>query len=558
MACKGAVAARGAEERLARDQPDVRPLLEDLRRVRAGLAQLARTPPSTEHLRTDWLKRFSHLESRKEKLEIRLAETSAAYRRLREASRATAETVSQALPARSALVDLLEYRHFTPPPERKGKFREERRLVAFVLVRDRPPVYVPLGLAEPVDQAVQDWRRAIPRSGTPNADAANELARRVWQPLRRHLEGVSTLLVAPDGLLCSFPFGALPGSKPGTYLLEEMAIGYVTSGRHLLELTADTDSPSGSGLLAVGGLAYGDPAAAPSQESLPSHMRKPPWGPLPGSQIELERVVATYPKALARERPPRLLIRDEADVPHLKRAVTPGAGNKRWRYLHLATHGFFEAPPPPEPARPNSAGFSFGGARWFLTYGRNPLLLSGLVLSGANRSPDLGILTAEEVADLDLRGTELAVLSACETGLGKVAGGEGVLGLQRAFQAAGARSLALSLWNVDDAATSVLMEEFYGNLWQKRLPKLEALRQAQLVVLRDPGRVDKRRQELRELLVKRGVPEAELAARGIMKTAADLPKDSARAAATRRSPPAWWAAFVLSGDPGQPTPHVPR
>src|SRR5439155_3692898 len=102
--------------------------------------------------------------------------------------------------------------------------------------------------------------------------------------------------------------------------------------------------------------------------------------------------------------------------------------------------------------------------------------------AGANRAPDRGILTAEEVAGLDLRGTELVVLSACDTGLGKEAGGEGVLGLQRAFQGAGARALAASLWKVDDAATSVLMEEFYANLWRKKLPRLEALRQAQRAV----------------------------------------------------------------------------
>ena len=116
-------------------------------------------------------------------------------------------------------------------------------------------------------------------------------------------------------------------------------------------------------------------------------------------------------------------------------------------------------------------------------------MLSGLALAGANRNPesstdvlqlDDGILTALEVAELDLGGTELVVLSACETGLGRAAGGEGLLGLQRAFQVAGARTVVASLWKVDDEATQQLMSEFYSNLWQKHLSPLEALRQAQL------------------------------------------------------------------------------
>jgi CHAT domain-containing protein len=122
-----------------------------------------------------------------------------------------------------------------------------------------------------------------------------------------------------------------------------------------------------------------------------------------------------------------------------------------------------------------------------------------------------------------------------------------ILGLQRAFQAAEARTLVTSLWKVHDAATSVLMEEFYANLWQKKLPKLEALRRAQLTVLRDPGRVEKRLQELHPLLAMRGVPEAELRAQSQEKF--QLPSQGQVDPPTgKRSPPAWWAAFVLSGD----------
>jgi CHAT domain-containing protein len=175
------------------------------------------------------------------------------------------------------------------------------------------------------------------------------------------------------------------------------------------------------------------------------------------------------------------------------------------------------------------------------------LLRSGVVLAGGGRDPgaglpdssteapsrDDGILTAEEVQALDLRGTELVVLSACETGLGALARGQGVLGLQRAFQAAGARAVVASLWKVEDAATSVLMEQFYTNLWDKKLPKLEALRQAQLTVLNNPGLVDRARRELDAKAVDLpggGVPVP--------------PPDRSR----MRSDPVQWAAFVLGGD----------
>jgi CHAT domain-containing protein len=172
-------------------------------------------------------------------------------------------------------------------------------------------------------------------------------------------------------------------------------------------------------------------------------------------------------------------------------------------------------------------------------------LASGLVLAGGNRSAEDGLLRAEEAAGLNLRGVELVVLSACDTGLGKVADNQGVLGLQRAFEAAGARTLVASLWSVSDPATSVLMEEFYTNLWQKRMTRLEALRQAQLTVLRDPGRVEARDKELRQELAKRD-PGATL--RGGSKKPVPLPEGGRIEGKSRRSHPAYWAAFVLSGD----------
>jgi CHAT domain-containing protein len=184
------------------------------------------------------------------------------------------------------------------------------------------------------------------------------------------------------------------------------------------------------------------------------------------------------------------------------------------------------------------------------TWSRNPLLLSGLALSGANADPSRGLLTAEEVTSLDLRGCELAVLSACRTGLGKPVRGEGLLGLQSAFHTAGARAVVVSLWNISDPATSVLMEEFYANLWGKeRLAPLEALRRAQLAVLRHPERVERRARELRGWAAKRGLAAAEL--RGVKgRLPRPLPGGGRVEAPPGRSPVAWWAGFILSDDTG--------
>jgi CHAT domain-containing protein len=168
-----------------------------------------------------------------------------------------------------------------------------------------------------------------------------------------------------------------------------------------------------------------------------------------------------------------------------------------------------------------------------------PGLLSGVLFSGANvpRMPETidddlgtndGILTADELGLLPLEGVQLAVLSACESGLGERAKGEGVLGIQRACQLAGVQSTIASLWKVDDQMTKQLMTIFYANMLKGQQSPLDALRSAQLAFLRglreDGG----------------GLPSE---VRGV-----DPPPDAVNAGASLRSLPYYWAAFTLSGD----------
>jgi CHAT domain-containing protein len=339
--------------------------------------------------------------------------------------------------------------------------------------------------------------------------AARELRRRVWLPVERVLgPGTRTVLVAPDSDLAELPLGALPGSKPGTYLIEERAFAHVLSGRELIAGADNT--PAGTRLLVLGGLSYGKGRPAGRL-----------YVDLPGTRLEAQQVVRLWRSRFPRAPRPRLLQGDQAGKPDLVRLLSPARGEPRWGWLHLATHGY---------SNPLASG------RDILA----PLLHDGLVLSGVNSNPERGLLLAEEVASLDMRGTDLVVLSACETALGEVSFGEGVFGLQRAFHLAGAKTLVASLWNVSDPATSVLMEEFYKRLWSKEKPsKLEALRHAQLFVLGHPDVV---RARMKELGKRAG---AGVALRGEEKEGLVVLKG--KPAHDKRSPPAWWAAFVLSG-----------
>jgi CHAT domain-containing protein len=220
----------------------------------------------------------------------------------------------------------------------------------------------------------------------------------------------------------------------------------------------------------------------------------------------------------------------------------------RSRFVHLATHGFFAGRKFRSVLQrgdddiDNTQGFSGASDDPQLLARRNPLVLSGVVLAGANTPPatnqwgaptgDDGILTAEEVVDLDPHNTEMVVLSACETGLGEVAGGEGVFGLQRAFHLAGARTVVASQWKVDDAATRVLMELFYRNLWEAKMGKLEALRQAQLAMIAHYSP--------REGRLRGAGPVVHVTPKDLV--------DARRQSKTGLLPPFHWAGFALSGD----------
>jgi CHAT domain-containing protein len=419
------------------------------------------------------------------------------------------------------LVDLLRYVHRSwsrSDGKRAGLLPSEPRYVAFVVRKEQPPERVELGPAAPIEEALAAWRARL-QNGDDAEDMGRELAGMVWTPLVKHLGGARTVLVSPDWHLSFLPWTALPDEQAGSFLIHRYTLGTLVSARQLTEMVKAPAPSASGGLLAVGGVDYGKADAAPAGAAVASRSAAVDrgslaFGPLPGTAAEAEDVTELYIKAgLGR------VERLSGSATTKERMGAAMAGRK---YLHLATHGFFAPPevksalaPEDDPTGLKSwEGMSRGEVRGFY-----PGLLSGLVWAGAaappknklSRAEDLGscLMTAEEVASIDLKGCELAVLSACETGLGATAGGEGVKGLQSAFHQAGCRTVVASLWRVDDAATRELMRRFYTNLWEKKQPALEALRNAQLSVLDDPKLGD-------------------------------------------TGNPRLWAAWVLSGDPGTP------
>jgi len=416
------------------------------------------------------------------------------------------EELQSALPERSAFLDFFVHRVYFPAHLRgdevikKGAWSEPA-LSLWIVRPDRPEVTrLMLGSAAAIEDRVALHLRALVRGEAPDelrgivADtdddpgAGASLRTMLWDPIAPHLEDVETLFVSADGFLGTLPLEVLQ-PEDGGYLLERFAFVYIQDVAALARREAGDSGGHGS-LLSAGGIDYrtrtaeehpvADSRGAPSLRGGFTSL----WGRLPATEHESRVVLDLHADAFRGGE--RLLLQGSAaSEERLKRELP------RHSVLHLATHGFFqpEGLPSMWESALNEAGMRETKMRAepeFLL-GYHPGLLTGLVCSGANAEApegrDDGYLTAEEVGWLDLSGVDLVVLSACETALGEARSGEGLIGLRRAFQTAGAKTVISSLWSVKDESTSELMQVFYRNLWQKGMGKSEALRQAQLDML---------------------------------------------------------------------------
>jgi len=400
--------------------------------------------------------RLSTLADDAERLERQLGAQSQTWRALEEKNRVDAHQVCAQLPVGTALVDFVRLN------------APHSIYVAFVVSGGVCTVErVFLGQSEAIDSAIASWREVLadPTALTSRVDSrGRRVTEAVWNPIAPAVAGASQVILVPDGELSALPFAALP-LKGGRYLAEERLVQLISDARDLVA-TQEQEQQPGS-LFAVGGVDFGAKLQAGQR---PGPCVPAALAPLPGTLVEVEDVVSHWKKGRYRKEPVAQLEGAGAT----EQAVAAGLVKARW--AHLATHGYF------------ADGCRSALEESGVGMGYDPMVLSGLALAGALTGGDDdgdGAFTAEEVALLDLRGTELVVLSACETGLGRRTVGEGVQGLQRGFSLAGAEGLVMSLWSVPDAETAELMDALYRRLLSRKNPlsPAAALRSAQLQML---------------------------------------------------------------------------
>lgn len=530
---KGSVLFRLRGLRIAADDPAISEQFSRLQQAAARLSKLAQAVPEPKQAES-WKGRVAKLTAEKEELEANLMRSSAVFRQAVE--HLSFGQIQQAIPEDGVLIDYLEF---------AGK--DGRSLLVSIVKRDAQPVMISLGSANEASEAIDTWRETFGMS--PQAkEAGLKLRQQIWEPVLEHLGSAKTILVSTDGVLGRVPLGALPGKEPGSYLIEDHRIALIpvpqllpalvnAQGRKKLKrelmLMGDVNYDADPNQERAAAIGSTPPRKRPGERSeLPEAVRGDVrWNALSETRSEVEYIAGLYKRLYQPSAEAVLDLRQSAASETAFRSYAPEC-----EFLHLATHGFFASPDAKSAMsaelvakRGKDRDVMFGQEREVLR-GHNPGQLSGIVFAGANRKPDAidplsnqdqpddGIMTADEIAFLQLEGVRLAVLSACETGLGEVAGGEGLLGIQRGFQIAGARSIVASLWKVNDAATRRLMQEFYTNYLDKEMGMLDALRETQLWALKNPGEVP----------------------RGLTReTEGETPT---------RLPPQYWAPFVLSGD----------
>ncbi len=443
-----------------------------------------------------WRQRVEQLEEEANQLEAELVVRSTRWVEQKRLASVTWSDVKKALGEGEAAI---EFAHF---PFFDGKvWTGKTYYVALVVTSEvkTPPNLVFLGEAEELEKApMLEYRELVelrgpahspqqrsPQDATPDRIAEGSFYRAFWKPLEPALRGIDRVYLSPDGILNLVSWAVVPTGE-GHLLADIYDLRLVSSTKDLLREKAsvaanvgvlignpDFDIDESEYRSASQELASQENAGGRSEPVrggfLSRDQERATLSPLPGTEKELQSIYAQLEK---QDWQVEVYSGQNALEEAVKRVQGP-------RVLHLATHGFFLE---------NQEDLRRDRGADIPSSQENPMLRSGLFFAGANRglrgaapSADLddGVLTAYEAMGLNLQGTELVVLSACQTGLGQVRNGEGVFGLRRALQVAGAEAVLMSLWPVPDNATQELMSLFYAK-WLNGRDKHQALREAQL------------------------------------------------------------------------------
>ena len=472
-------------------QPETQKLFDQWLTVQQQLSQLVyrgQGKQSPSQYQAD----FQKLQDEKERLEETISTQSSVFRNATQP--VELEAIQAKIPKDAALVEIVQYQPYNPkakPSQSRGK----KHYAAAVLHSTGEPRWVDLGEAATIDKSIASMRTALttqsgnrgidvtPTNGAKAQPQIQQLARTVDQlvmtPIRPLLGNARHLLLSPDGQLTLIPFEALVDEQ-GKYLIQRYAFSYLTTGRDLLHF--DSEAHSRSAPVVFANIDYDqqyNPVAAKpksndirgSDDRRSLDMATIQFPALKNTLEEATTIKAIFPET-------KLFLSQQATQTAIKQLHAPSI-------LHLATHGFFL------PDKEVKLVTDEVGQQPKALNLENPLLRSGIALAGANKHNQApsgandGILTALQVAGLDLHGTQLVVLSACETGLGDVRVGDGVYGLRRALVIAGSETQILSLWIVSDEGTKELMVKYYQGL-KNGLGRHEALRSAQLELLSNP------------------------------------------------------------------------
>lgn len=355
---------------------------------------------------------------------------------------------------------LLDFVEFKKP----GKNVNIVEMVIFVVRKDHPLTAVKLAKVHEIRHTINQWRKSCGES-LEAQESGVELRSRLWDPLDNLIFGAKSIIICPDSQISTIPFGALPGKKTGTYLIEQVAFSYYPNVSMLYEerIANDNIAHHASGLLALGNPDYGELSYYNRVE------QKAGYVALPATDVEVQAIAENYANRFPNHNRLILVGENASRYQLLKNAAN-------FSYLHLAVHGFM---------RTNELGE--------VNLSENGVILDpfpeqnvGLVFAGANNDDEKPtLLTAGEIANLHLKTVEQVVLSGCNTGMGNLEAQEGIFSLQRSFHIAGAKSVIASLWPVPDDATQNLMKQYYSNLWDKKMPKDEALRHAKIWMIKN-------------------------------------------------------------------------